>query len=52
MIIAQEITEPCRYCGVSIVIREYKGLEGHWYTEHVCEEVSHEIEIPKNCSRG
>ncbi len=28
----------CHYCNADIEIHEYEGLEGSWYTSHVCKE--------------
>ena len=36
MQLKKETQEKCEYCGDVIILHEYKGLEGRWWTEHVC----------------
>lgn len=44
MLIKTKELDNCRYCGFPIEIHEYIGLEGAWYTEHLCPEFGFFVE--------
>ena len=44
MVITTEEQEPCNGCGEVITIRQYEGMPGRWWTEHVCGKVPGDME--------
>lgn len=36
MIISKVKENVCQGCGLTHMLREYLGLEGTWYTDHLC----------------
>jgi len=37
MVILNEVEVVCEECGEKHTIHEYVGLEGAWYTSHICD---------------
>lgn len=36
MLVKTEDKAFCQYCQETIILREYEGMEGKWFTDHIC----------------